>query len=365
MSASPFHVEIDRVNGDNWTRVISQFDDAVIYQTLPFGAAWTGSGNLSHLVLRKGDEIVGFCQVALRRLPVIKIGVAYVVWGPLWKTKQGRPDPDVFAQLIQTLKAEYALKRGYLLRLWPAATGEEKQFVRTVLEREGFRHVPKAPTHRTLRLDLTPSLEDLRKNLVPRWRTSLNKAEKNGLSLVEGTDAGLFGTFMRLARECEEKKNFHSEMDYEVLRVAQMGLPDPMKMRFMFCLHQGEPVCVSAFSAIGETGIYILGATGEKGYGLNASYLLQWRMIERLKETGVRYYDLGGIDPDNNPGVYRFKAGVVGKSGQDERFLGEYHGSFTGTASLAKCIIAGSKFLRGAKLWRSFSRSWQRRQKKP
>jgi hypothetical protein len=34
---------------------------------------------------------------------------------------------------------------------------------------------------------------------------------------------------------------------------------------------------------------------------------MQW-----LKENGVRWYDLGGIDPDQNPGVYHFKKGMSG-----------------------------------------------------
>ena len=47
---------------------------------------------------------------------------------------------------------------------------------------------------------------------------------------------------------------------------------------------------------------------------LNAkgSYLLQWTWIQWLKENGVRWYDLGGIDPDGNPGVYHFKKGFSG-----------------------------------------------------
>jgi lipid II:glycine glycyltransferase (peptidoglycan interpeptide bridge formation enzyme) len=35
-------------------------------------------------------------------------------------------------------------------------------------------------------------------------------------------------------------------------------------------------------------------------------------MIKWLKEHGFKYYDLGGIDPDINPGVYHFKKGLSG-----------------------------------------------------
>ena len=40
-------------------------------------------------------------------------------------------------------------------------------------------------------------------------------------------------------------------------------------------------------------------------------YTLQWRAAQHLKELGLRWYDLGGIDPDGNEGVYRFKSGMA------------------------------------------------------
>ena len=65
-------------------------------------------------------------------------------------------------------------------------------------------------------------------------------------------------------------------------------------------------------SAIGESAIYLLGATNESGLKVKASYLLQWNMIQLLKEGRIRFYDLGGIDPVANPGVYHFKSGFSG-----------------------------------------------------
>ncbi len=43
----------------------------------------------------------------------------------------------------------------------------------------------------------------------------------------------------------------------------------------------------------------------------NGSYLLQWEMIKWLKQRGCQKYDLGGINLDDNPGVYHFKSGIT------------------------------------------------------
>jgi lipid II:glycine glycyltransferase (peptidoglycan interpeptide bridge formation enzyme) len=51
------------------------------------------------------------------------------------------------------------------------------------------------------------------------------------------------------------------------------------------------------------------------------AYLLQWSMIQWLKRQGVRHYDLGGINPEINPGVYHFKSGL---SGVDQSHIGPF-----------------------------------------
>ena len=63
---------------------------------------------------------------------------------------------------------------------------------------------------------------------------------------------------------------------------------------------------------MGDSAIYLLGATSDDGLNAKGSYLLQWTLIQWLKENGVRWYDLGGIDPEGNPGVYYFKRGFSG-----------------------------------------------------
>jgi lipid II:glycine glycyltransferase (peptidoglycan interpeptide bridge formation enzyme) len=44
----------------------------------------------------------------------------------------------------------------------------------------------------------------------------------------------------------------------------------------------------------------------------NASYVIQWRAIQWLKEKGYRLYDLGGADPDKVPTTYHFKSRLCG-----------------------------------------------------
>jgi hypothetical protein len=65
-------------------------------------------------------------------------------------------------------------------------------------------------------------------------------------------------------------------------------------------------------SAMGDSAIYLLGATSDDGLNAKGAYLLQWTLIQWLKENCFKWYDLGGIDPEGNPGVYSFKRGLSG-----------------------------------------------------
>jgi len=106
-------------------------------------------------------------------------------------------------------------------------------------------------------------------------------------------------------------------------------LPPNQKMRILICERQGVPVAGVVASGMGDTGIYLFGATTEEGMKSQGAYLLQWRVIEWLKTQGISRYDLGGINPETNPGVYSFKAGLAGK---DVRYLSPFV-SCTSTAS--------------------------------
>jgi hypothetical protein len=83
-------------------------------------------------------------------------------------------------------------------------------------------------------------------------------------------------------------------------------------MRILICEDKGIPVAGLVVSAMGDSAIYLLGATSDAGLNAKGAYLLQWTMIQWLKENGIRWYDLGGINPEANPGVYTFKKGMSG-----------------------------------------------------
>ena len=349
MSISPFHIEIDKIDRGSWEKLITQFHDASLPQVWSCGISAEKKRNVSHIVIRAGEEIFGCCQVELRRSNFSKIGLAVIRWGPLYMKKGKEVSTEVLLCLIRGIKEEYANKRGYLIRIEPHATGDNKAILKQILENEGFKCNLLERPYRTLMLDLSPSLAEIRKNFLQKWRNCLNKAERNGLTIVQGANDDFFKIFVMLAHEMVARKNLAKAhlASYEEYRRIQEELPEQFKMQIMICQAGADPVCAAIFSAVGNTGVYVLGATGEKGLELNGAYLLQWHMIQWMKEIGIHYYDLGVFNPQRNPGVYHFKLGVAGKNGWEETFLGEYYGCFNLTGHIAKYLLEGWKFLSG------------------
>jgi len=318
---SEFRIEIDAVTKDEWTALLLQFDDATIYQTWSYGAIRWGQSNLSHIVIKHKGEIIAAAQLRIIKIPLLKAGIAYLPWGPMWQRQGQQVNIDVFQKIINVLKEEYAIKQSLLLRIHPHVIEESSDAIVAILNQIGFQKKIKIRTYRTLMLDLSPSMPEIRKSLDQKWRNQLNRAEKNNLKIIEGNSDALYQIFLDLQEEMHDRKKYIPGVDYNELGDIQKDLPEPLKMIILISEYEGKPLTATIGSLIGDTSIYLLGATGNEGMKMKGAYLLQWRLIEMMKESGCKWYDLGGIDPDENPGVYHFKSGI---SRREARHIGQY-----------------------------------------
>lgn len=311
-----YRAEVDAVTAAEWSELLGRFADANLYQTWSYGAIRWGEKNLSHLILRRNGEVVGLAQVRIICPRFVKRGVAYLRWGPLCQLRGGELDLETTRQMALALHEEYVRKRRLFLRILPNAFAGS---TRADVFESAFAQFRKAAANssnaeRTFLLNLSPSLEELRKKLDQKWRNQLNRAEKNNLTIVEGDGVAEYRVFAQVYEKMWSRKKFDTTVDVnEFARICE-DLPAGLKLKILICEHQGKPVGSIVCSAIGNTGIYLLGANHDEGLNTKGAYLLQWTMIKWLKENGFQYYDLGGIDPEQNPGVYHFKQGF---SGQD------------------------------------------------
>jgi lipid II:glycine glycyltransferase (peptidoglycan interpeptide bridge formation enzyme) len=321
--APGFTSSVDTVDERSWSELLARFEDASIYQTWSYDAVRCGAANISHLVLKRDDAAVAVAQARIVRVPFLPIGIAYVRWGPLWRLRGTEPHPDIVRQAIRALRNEYACKRGFQIRLNPHIFDDGAFPFRSLLEEEGFR-ASSDERDRTILIDLTRSLEALRAGMRPHWRRQLKAAEKNDLEIIEGTDDGMFDAFVAMYREMVSRKGFPEPNDINEFRLIQRQLAEGSKMRILLCRASGVLCAGLICSVAGDTGVYLFGATSDAGLTHRGAYLLHWRMIQWLKDSGCSTYDLHGINPQRNPGGYRFKNDLLGENGKDLHFLGRF-----------------------------------------
>ena len=212
------------------------------------------------------------------------------------------------------MEAEYVEKRRLLLHVLPnafAGSPRGDQF-QAAFSRFQAKQLTSSDSYRTFLLDLAPPLEELRRKLDAKWRNKLTQSEKKSLTIVSGSGAEHYRTFCGMYYEMRERKTFDTTVDVEEFARIQADLPGSHRMQVLICEQEETPVAGIVCSAMGDSAIYLLGATTDGGLNSRGAYLLQWTVIQWLKEKGVRWYDLGGIDSESNPGVYSFKKGFSG-----------------------------------------------------
>jgi lipid II:glycine glycyltransferase (peptidoglycan interpeptide bridge formation enzyme) len=343
-----WQVEVDRATPAEWSKMLDVFDDANIYQTSAYGGVRWGEKKLSRLVLKRDGEVLGMAQLRIIRPTPLKFGMAYLRWGPLWERRGVPLDPEVPTRMARAIEDEYLNKRKLFLRILPNAFAGSSRA--TTMQAAFCRFTPEpleaGNTYRTFVLDLSPSLDELRKGLDRKWRNKLSGAEKNELKVIAGIGMAEYQVFCGIYNQMRKRKTFETTVDADQFARIQETLAESQRMRILICEDKGVPVAGMVASAMGDSAIYLLGATSDDGLKSKGAYLLHWTMIGWLKRNGIRWYDLGGIDPEENPGVYSFKKGF---SGADVCQINPLVGSDSAVSSgIVKAGLAMQRTLRGS-----------------
>lgn len=266
-----------------------------------------------HIGIFTENDCTAIADVRVRELPVLGGGIAYISGGPLIQRRPWVEFEPALGRVLEVLVDEYVNRRGLVLRIAPpiewAAAGCN---VSPLFNKLDFIPVQNVRRYRTILIDLTPDLEQIRKNLNQKWRNCLNRAEKNELTIRAGNDVEFFNRFCSLHQDLVERKGFDVELSAEFYRDLQSQLDTPERFHIKLVEFDGQPIAGHVGSMLGQTSVYLLGASNPTGNDLKASYLMQWASIIEAKKQGYTWYDLGGIDPEGNPGVFLFKERMGG-----------------------------------------------------
>ena len=169
-------------------------------------------------------------------------------------------------------------------------------------------------------LDIGLELDTLRKRMDGKWRNMLTFSEKKGLQLEIGSDDQHFDWIMYRYEELMQEKDF-SGPPISFLRAMRKHLRDEAQLLVLRAMYEGEAVAGICLARHGVAATYLIGWNGSQGRNLKANQYLLWQAIMHLKQSGLRWFDLGGISEENNPGITTFKLGL---NGERYGLAGEY-----------------------------------------
>lgn len=282
---------------------------------MSFAQSWTYARTLASDQGAESEQVVttldgvpvAMAAVRVKRVPGLPFSVSYVSRGPVML--DDAPEAVTYNDVVESLAAWCLSKRSGSVRIAPPVLAEPP----AVWPPKGPGWELSDKSYFTIVLDLAAGLEATRKAFKQKWRNQLNASERKELEILVDEGPGGVERFAPLYEAIVSRKGFDSELGPEFYTRVQRAADGNDPLTCLFATHEGRDVAGIVVWMRGGTATYILGASTKAAMQLKASYLLQWTAIERAHELGCRYYDLGGIDPEANPGVYHFKSGMGGE----------------------------------------------------
>jgi lipid II:glycine glycyltransferase (peptidoglycan interpeptide bridge formation enzyme) len=303
------------VSRDAWIALTGEFADHGYRHSWDYAAAMAerSGATVENVAILQDQRAVALASVRVKRLPGMRTGIAYVSGGPLVRHRAPRASDPSLDLVIAALKEEYVDRRRLVLRVAPPIGDAAWNEVQAgCFESAGFARTDRVDPYTTVLVDIDRPLEQIRSGFAQKWRNCLNKAERQDLRVTDGRDPRLFDDFIPLFDELVARKAFDVDLGADFYARLQERLPDGERLYVAIAWDGDDPVAGVVASMHGDTPVYLLGAANHAARKSNAAYLLQWRAIEEASRSGCRWYDLGGVDAEANPGVRKFKLGMGG-----------------------------------------------------
>jgi lipid II:glycine glycyltransferase (peptidoglycan interpeptide bridge formation enzyme) len=315
-----YTVNIDNFTREDWERNAKSFHYYNIYQTWPYQEirAKNDGVQVSRAMIFYNRIPVLLAQVRVYAIPFTGLKFGYVQNGPLVNTTL---EMDIIKSALLEFKKAYLGQYVSVLRLVPNVFDEGwgRDFSKLLLEAD-FQKNHRVGLYHTVVLPVNIPENQIRDNFHRSWRRYLNKAEKQNIEILHGTDEKYFNELKHLYALALDRKNFKG-LDPDIFFKTQRKLSDDQKIDVVVAYYNKEPICAHSSIHIGDTALGLLAASNDKSLELSASYLVWWKTLLIAHEKGMTVYDTAGVDPVANPKVYQFK---IRMGGIEKKSIGSF-----------------------------------------
>ncbi len=294
-----------------WDALLCGFHDYSVYQSYRWGEHKARFGwRPIRLVGLNGHTITSMVQVLVKFYP-LSIGVAWIPGGPVGDVAHW--DAGLQGQISDIVGARLLYCRFNSMK--PLLSEDA-----LTLSASGWRR-PSYPLLSGLSLVYQPALREAEslKQCSANWRHNLRRSEKRNLRVYLWKNPDI-DKMIRVYDLMQHYKKLSPQTTREEIE----SMIDIFHDKCVLVRCDDEDGNMLAFRGAlinGEKAWDIFAATTPSGRNVYASHASFWELMRQCRDRNVQWYDMGGVDPVNNAGVYDFKRGTGAK---DLEYLGEW-----------------------------------------
>lgn len=293
--------EHNPISHGNWDDSLKTLEGANFFQTV----AWMEVKRLSgwqvvYMLGSKNDSIVSMAAVLYRRKPLS----GAMVWLPGGICGE----PQFWIESFKSaLKNKLDLAWLYL-RINALGLEENEHTIVGLQLNQWGRPSACLGSGQSLIYDLAQDEATRLVAMSANWRHNLKRSRKYGLSFERWSAPDAL-TIMSIYRSMERHKGLAMQLSMSELEVMLNRLKDCMVL-YKCETSQGEVIAIRACALFNNTAFDLLAAAAPIARKQYASHGLLWALLNECHNQNIVRYDLGGVDPVNNKGVYDFKKGI-------------------------------------------------------
>lgn len=251
-----------------------------------------------------GKQVLG--GYLLRRKFFGAVALAMAFRGPVFSPVC---DDGEKLEALRALRKAFSPWRWRFLQLMPEL--EDTPGNRQLLRKAGYRRIMTGTS--TVWLDLQRSEAELRAALDGKWRNQLKKAEAETFTVSVGGAKPKHYNWLLEKEALQQRDRGYSAIPVGLVPAyASIPGPDGPAQRIVSVTanERGNQIAGALFLLHGTSATYHIGWVGEKGRSLNAQNQVLFEGLLALKEKGIKWLDLGGINTGEQAGIARFKLGL-------------------------------------------------------
>lgn len=294
-----------------WDHLLMQFPDYTVYQSYGWGEHRNHFGWVPYrLMATDNGQTMAVAQVLVRRFR-FGIALAWVPGGPVGKIETWGKE------FQQALKTAIGVRQLYC-RVNPMREQDNQDVEK--MKSVGWLKSPN-PILSGRSVVYLPSVDEkMREGLASgNWRHNLRRSSKHG-HVVQVWSSPNPDEMMAVYQAMQS----HKKLSEQVSRPALISMLEGFGKQCIVVRcddAQGRLLALRGALLLGNKAWDIFAAATPEARKVYASHAAFWELMKQCAARGVQWYDMSGVDPTRNKGVYDFKKGT---GASEFVYLGEW-----------------------------------------